>query len=304
MKTIFSNRDLVHLFATVQGTKDINKTYAQNSGRTMYIQGNTIFSYGSHFPMAQHDKKGATLVTLRRYSNTTAKQMSHLFGAIHHLEIIKCWYISPTGEAGKGTHKNNFEEWHNEAFEIGKKLSRARKPELYINQLEEIKKQVELYAQYFKLKVPSKLEKSLNVATKGDFYKLNKSKLDAAARRKRKAEKEAAARIEREKKEHEERVQKFLNFENNGVYGRYDRDYIRFNKEKQVFQTSQGIEINKKEGTRFYKLLKSKAVKVGDKISDSHSTYNVSRINKTIDISCHTFPVSELIELGDKYLIE
>jgi len=44
--------------------------------------GCTIYSYGSHFPMARHTAEGTILVNEDRYSRTTSKHQSALWGTL------------------------------------------------------------------------------------------------------------------------------------------------------------------------------------------------------------------------------
>ena len=62
------------------------QTSARNSQGNFYFEGATIYSYGSHFPIARiiRNAKGqkAVLLTARKYSNTTAKHVSAVNSAI------------------------------------------------------------------------------------------------------------------------------------------------------------------------------------------------------------------------------
>lgn len=67
---------------------------SQDEGRTptghCYFTGDTIYSYGSHFPMAkfhEHDGKHCILFTYRTYSNTTAKHLGCVRDAVRGLGI-------------------------------------------------------------------------------------------------------------------------------------------------------------------------------------------------------------------------
>lgn len=78
-KTVFSNDELPHIWAH----------QSQDSGRTpnrnLYFQGDTIYSYGSHFPIARHvTHKGRRFVffTTRDYSVTTSGHKYRVRGAI------------------------------------------------------------------------------------------------------------------------------------------------------------------------------------------------------------------------------
>jgi len=66
----------------------------KTSGRTkhLYIEGDTIYSYGSHFPIAQRIVLGgetAYLFTTGGYSTTTARHKSLVRHAIRHNVVIE-----------------------------------------------------------------------------------------------------------------------------------------------------------------------------------------------------------------------
>ena len=65
--------------------------YARNPGHNFYFSGETIYSYGSHFPIARHveSKRGrAVLFTTRSYSATTAGHKCTVAGACRHLTVF------------------------------------------------------------------------------------------------------------------------------------------------------------------------------------------------------------------------
>lgn len=76
MKKVFSNSEIPHLWAHQQQDE------ARNANGTFYFKGATIFSYGSHFPIATHvtNVRGekAILVTTRQYSVTTQRHISRV----------------------------------------------------------------------------------------------------------------------------------------------------------------------------------------------------------------------------------
>lgn len=79
MKTVFSNDELPHIWASR------SQDNGRNSNDSFYFQGATIYSYGSHFPIAQFRDNGRfCLVTNQTYSNTTAKHIGQVWRAIPH----------------------------------------------------------------------------------------------------------------------------------------------------------------------------------------------------------------------------
>ncbi len=81
MKHVFNTGKIAHLW--MHKTQDD----ARNQQGNFYFQGDTIYSYGSHFPIARHvvNAKGEAgiLLTTRSYSNTTSKHIHIVRMAIH-----------------------------------------------------------------------------------------------------------------------------------------------------------------------------------------------------------------------------
>lgn len=78
-----------------------NKVQEEGYGHNMYFEGDTIYSYGRHFPIAKHvtnaSGEHAVLFTTDNYSNSTAKHKAEVRGASRH---IKTFTISPCGLTG------------------------------------------------------------------------------------------------------------------------------------------------------------------------------------------------------------
>src|SRR5690242_10838325 len=79
-KQVFKTDEIPHLWA-----HKIQES-ARNALGNLYFEGDTIYSYGSHFPIARHINnkhgKSAVLFTTRRYSVTTSGHVSAVCSAI------------------------------------------------------------------------------------------------------------------------------------------------------------------------------------------------------------------------------
>jgi hypothetical protein len=69
-----NNKQIIAKF--VQGA-----TKGKNSLKSMFIEGDTLYSYGYHFPLAKR-KEGGFWVNPDKYSVTTSKQQGMVRGAI------------------------------------------------------------------------------------------------------------------------------------------------------------------------------------------------------------------------------
>ncbi len=99
---------------------------SQDSARNrsnFYFDGDTILSYGPHFPIARHvtTKRGsAVLFTTRSYSATTAGHKCIVEGACRHLTVFRVWNVCDTNRKGQ------FDEYRQRYVELARKYTRAR----------------------------------------------------------------------------------------------------------------------------------------------------------------------------------
>lgn len=161
MKTVLDPQTIAHYFA--------NKTQLEgkNSNRSFYFYGDTIYSYGSHFPIATH-YKNVVLFTLRSYSVSTAKHINLVRSACSHLNKVYC--ANPK-DAVNGYHEENIKWWINDIKDAFKSLATARKPQKYANAIESTLNQLETYCELFKVKFTAEQKKLLKLA-KSDFETL------------------------------------------------------------------------------------------------------------------------------------
>jgi len=267
MRKVVSAQEVAHLFATQ------SQSEARTPTGNLYFHSNFIHSYGSHFCIARFVDDKTLLFTERGYSNTTSKHISVVWSATSHIDKIYCAYPS-------GTHEQNFNYWLNEAESITSKLQNARKPEIYLTQLNNLKYKVDRYKQYFKIEMPITLEKVLSITDKAevvDYLESKQKLIDAEA--KRKAKEHA--------KQHAIELKKWRSFEKQSLYIRDGYDYLRKDDEK--FQTTQGVKIPIEIGLRLYRNIKN--LSQGDKFLD----YTVGEVTKNhICIGCHKITFKEI----------
>jgi hypothetical protein len=99
MKKVFSESEVAHRWANQLQYE------ARNKGGNFYFDGDTIYSYGRHFPIAVHHK-GAVLFTINTYSNATSKHIREVRSAVSHKDKVYC--LNPY-EAHINNHHNNIE---------------------------------------------------------------------------------------------------------------------------------------------------------------------------------------------------
>jgi len=249
----------------------------------MYFNGSTIYSYGSHFPIAKHivNEQGqrAVLFTERDYSNTTAKHKRHVYMSCKNDNIIYC--SNPNN-----SHADNFNYWYNLAYMDGAtKLATARKPEIYLNMLSIIESKAVKYAQFFNIEIPETLKAVLSIVDKSQY-------LDYQQKANELAKIEGAKRLKEQKKQFKEQIKKWLNLETSRLYTNYKYDFLRINDNR--IETTQAVQIPLELGKRLYQSIKNGSLSVGDKVLN----YSVNEIGNDIKIGCHTFKQSYLLKFG------
>jgi hypothetical protein len=276
MKNIFTNSELAHTYAN----------QSQQRGRTssgsFYFEGKTIYSYGQHFPIANivtNDKgEEVMLFTYRNYSNTTSKQISIVRSATRQYKKIYC-------HTPKGNHSTNFDNWLKLAEQQAEKLKKAKKPELYLNELSRLNNEVNIYIQFFSLEIPIKLKEVLSIKDKNEYLEYESKGLEFAKI-------EEAKRIKEQKKKFKEDIKKWFNLETSRLYTNYKYDFLRINDNR--IETTQAVQIPLELGKRLYQSIKNQSLKVGDKVLN----YSVNEIGNEIKIGCHTFKQSYLLKFG------
>ena len=117
-----NNKQVAHIWAHQ------NKEYAK--GSNFYFEGDTIYSYGRHFPIAKHCGN-YILMTTQRYSSSTSRHISYVRQAASHLPIINVENVDKTSseiiEGLKKMAQKLIEEALASKTELGKclKLSAA-----------------------------------------------------------------------------------------------------------------------------------------------------------------------------------
>lgn len=278
MKNIFTNSELAHTYANQ------SQQSGRNSSGSFYFDGKTIYSYGRHFPIAKivTNEQGleCMLFTYRSYSNSTSKQISIVRNATRQYKKIYCY--SP-----EDSHELNFKSWLNLAEIETAKLQKAKKPELYLNQLGILNREALEYAEFFNIEIPITLQAVLSIKDKKEnlVYMSKKAELMKIE----KAKKEKAQKIE-----YKEQLKKWFNFETGRVYSGFNLDFLRVNENR--IETTQAVQIPLELAKRLHNKIKDNTLQVGEQLLN----YRVDQIGDIIKIGCHNFKRSYLLNFGSK----
>lgn len=284
MKNVFKTNEIAHIWANQL------QESARNSANNLFFEGATIYSYGRHFEIAKHvtNEKGdkAILFNKNKYSNTTAKHIQLVRNGSSHLTKI---YVPDVAN----NKYFNFESWVRECEAIAKNLLKAKKPEIYLNQISVIANEVKEYTNFFGYDIPQPLQDVLNITNKEEYTNYQNSALE-------RAKKENEEQVKKAKKDSLKQIKEFKDGKRSTVWNRLGKDYLRYNETSKRVETSQGIEIPVIIAERFYKQI----LKINSKggCTDCEAKlmeYNVKEINKSyIVIGCHNVDIKEISKIA------
>jgi hypothetical protein len=128
----------------------------ERSGGRFYFQGDTIYSYGTHFPIAKlvtfPNGESGILFTTRTYSNTTAKHISRTWSAVRNSYRRVVFCRDPTVTAD---HRGNLLSFKHAMDSIATKHAKARKPELYAGDILAQAEMAREYCEVMMIEVPT-----------------------------------------------------------------------------------------------------------------------------------------------------
>lgn len=278
MKHVFTDPSTVaHLWAN-QEQED-----ARTGNGNFYFQNNTIYSYGSHFPIAKHvnfEGKKAILFTTREYSASTSVHIGIAAYASNHISKIYC--KDPTCGS---FHEENLKNFIYRIEEQAKKLTNARKPELYILPIHQITAQAKEYLEYFNFPISEVMQSAFDITDKGKYFEYAQAKDEMLTRELKRRKKE-------QKKLFTISLKKWLTGEKDRMYDRIDQDYLRIHNGR--IQTSQNVELPIELGKRLYQQILSDTLKENDTVL----SYRVIKTGSEYVIGCHSFPRKYLLKFG------
>jgi hypothetical protein len=154
-KHVFNTGEIPHLWA--HRTQDD----ARNKQGNLYFAGDTIYSYGSHFPIARHvtNEAGerAVLFTTATYSATTSGHCSAVRSAIPSgIPVFHVPEVYPDRTAN-GAHEKNLKHYAETTEEQVSKCARSRlsfNKEWHHEQAEKLRSEALAYCKFFRLPRP------------------------------------------------------------------------------------------------------------------------------------------------------
>lgn len=281
MRTTFTNSECCHVWT--------QKTQEHGRGHSIFFEGDTIYSYGHHFPMARHADE-IVLITTRSYSVSTSKHQSYVLQACHH---IPHFYVYDVTARSKTQHRENLAKMREEYENLIVKASRARVyANEYAQQAEGHRNRANEYAAHFKLGTRIKPANVEQITTRAKRQ---------AAKERRERKKQA----KRQQALYLERVEKWRNHETNAIPWGYSRfALLRLSPDGETVQTSQGATFPASHARRALPLVMRCAnnsqswERNGEQIRLGQYRLDSIDENGTVRAGCHTVEFSEVRHLA------
>lgn len=234
MKIVVDSRMVAHLWANQ------SQATARNAGNTFHFHHDIIYSYGIHFPIARHithQGKHAILMTTRKYSVTTSGHQSDVRQAIKAGTLI--FYVENVMLEPREMLK-----WYRAEMQAYQdKAGQAKMPHKAGHRQEAMRvaDKANKYAEFFGLKTRLTTgAPSIDELNAQREFRVKQAERQAKAETTREANR--IKRIEQAKKDHDERMVKWLNGENVHT-GCYYGDKTRLRINGDTIQTSRGAEV-------------------------------------------------------------
>ena len=313
-KKVFTDlNEIAHMWAYQM------QDYARNPSDNFYFQGKTIYSYGSHYPIAtifeQEDKGTVVLFNDSGYSNTTSKHIWIVKAAMPNWWTVLYMQEFPEPKRKKATkwfkdsqnekHKKNITNYLTIARQAAEKYPRARSnKDLHAVTVKGNLDQAKQYIEYFKCKnIFTKAEKSIIFDVEEQEKLLEGVSLfDEATKR---AAERREKMLKQAYKERREKLKKELAewraFERRTLYGQSGY-YLRLHKRSQTIETSTSASITVEQAKIVWGALKNCVENKrtfepkrgeGPRLNEH---YRIDKITKegTLTVGCHVIVYEEL----------
>jgi hypothetical protein len=286
MKKVFSNTDeVIHVFA--QQTQ----SEGRNQSRSLFFEGKKIYSYGYHYLLGEFINNGkAIIINDNGYSVTTSKHISKLRTATNHYKQFNITNI-------------DIDNVYNEISKDLISLSKARKPEIYLDSIFSLFDQLNEWIEYtkenkIKHKYVVKKSTSKYIELKNIVKELKENYNTFLSNLK---ETQKIAKETKRKKEVEQlktALEKFNSYKTN-FFRIGNFDYLRLSKDSTKVETSQGVRIDVNEAKKLYLAIKNNIDIVGYKLG----YYRINHINsKSLKAGCHNICIKNIEQIGYKLL--
>ena len=269
MKTVFSNRELTHVYA--------QQTQKHGRSGSMFFEGSRIYSYGYHYLLAEFIDNETILINDKAYSSTTRKHVYLVtIATSHKRQFFKT--------------QTDLTEVHGTIKDYFQKLPRAREKKVYyLKQISRIFVDLNKYLEYTKTKTKvSKLKEYKEIKKIVQRLEAEKEAIlkEMAEFNKRKAQ--------REKEKQKEQISLWRNHEIRYI-NKLSHSLLRLSLDKKQVETSGGVNIETKKAKVLYKLIENGKDIKGFKL-DYYTVLGIQ--DNILKIGCHNIPLQEVNTIG------
>jgi hypothetical protein len=273
---------------------------AKNAKGSLYFEGDTIYSYGSHFPIARHIQSGkrtAVLFTTQSYSVTTSGHCSAVRSAIpESVQVFEVRRVFTEDRYASNPHAENLKDYADRVSDHLAKCARARQSfskEYGHRRATELRTEAREYAKFFRLPMPK-----ISPIPALDSKQLEEIKQREAQTAAKKAEATRLEKIERAKRE-AELADKWRKGEYDG--GLYNLPVmLRLTSDKSEVETSRGARVPVSHALRGLRFVRA-VVARGEAFETNGKTfhlghYKIDRIGTdgTLTAGCHVISFAEI----------
>lgn len=281
-----NNSQVAHIWA--------QQTKASGKGSSFFFEGDTIYSYGKHFPVAKFISSNTVLVTTRGYSITTCRHISLTQSALHGLPLN----VFHVDNVLATDHRDNWDKLNNEFQLTLVRIVRARtNAEFLIELANNAARHANDYAAFFNIESVELLE------VPADFTAIKSAaKIESAAKKlaNKKRNDERAAQLKQS-------IADWRAGNCRSIYSKHTLPtMLRLSANRELIETSRGAHIPASFAPMIWKSVTHfRAIgtdwKAEQKISIGDFTLDAINENGDIKAGCHNIAFAE-IELIAKEL--
>jgi len=263
----------------------------------LFFTGATIYSYGSHFPIATLDGE-RVFFTTEGYSNSTGKHKSRVRSAISHLKIIFVKHVPLSSDPAfeDSFIRKNIEDWISEIQQLLSTFERYPRRRSLQQEIDAIISRLRTFVSELEVTPDHKLLKVLNHPSLAAIAELNKAraKKEADVEKKRLAllSKLFAVALDAWRSD-------VIN--KGSLYNPEDPNlaYLRWNERTSSIETSKGIEVPIEVAKKCYDFLQSQLPKGCSSCNFSLLGFRVTSVApEFLTVGCHKIPMAEISSIA------
>jgi hypothetical protein len=304
VRHVVDRREVAHLWAHQA------QDHARNKTDNFYFLGDTIYSYGPHFPIASHITRGkqkCILFTTKTRSVTTAGHISDVWRAIP--PDVQVFHVNEVRPSGREDHLTEFNGYATRVASLGNKAKKARQNKPFLlDQIKSLIAEANAYARFFGLRRSLKEDDNLD-ALIAEAKQKNKEYEDSRLRK----EAENQKRFEAEQ---EENIERWKNGESVWLSLWLTKTYLRMVEDPidkvlseadptpQMIQTSRGALFPLEHAKLAFRLIQKIRAQGGEYSHNGHSIhlghYTIDSIDKEGNVcaGCHFIEWDEIARIA------